>query len=129
MAQVKNLPASARDTKHKHLITVGKIPQSRKWQLTPLFLPGKSHGQRSLLAYNPRDYKEWDTTEQLRTHTHTDIYIYIIQCKETDSTETREKNFLNGIYYSPVLLPGKSHGRREEPGRLQSMGSLRVGYD
>ena len=60
---LKNLPASVRDTKHKHLITVGKIPQSRKWQLTPLFLPGKSHGQRSLLAYNPRGHKEWDTTE------------------------------------------------------------------
>ena len=30
---------------------------------------------------------------------------------------------------TPVLLPGKSHGRREEPGRLQSMGSLRVGQD
>ena len=31
---------------------------------------------------------------------------------------------------TPVLLPGKSHGqRREEPGGLQSMGSLRVGHD
>ena len=77
MAQVKNLPASARDTKHKSLITVGKIPQSRKWQLTPLFLSGKSHGQRSLLAYNPRGHKEWDMTEQLRTHTHTHTHIYI----------------------------------------------------
>ena len=30
---------------------------------------------------------------------------------------------------TPVLLPGKSHGWREEPGRLQSMGSLRVGHN
>ena len=30
---------------------------------------------------------------------------------------------------TPVLLPGKSHGWTEEPGVLQSMGSLRVGYD
>ena len=29
---------------------VGKIPQGRKWQPTPIFLPGKSHGQRSLLG-------------------------------------------------------------------------------
>ena len=29
---------------------VGKIPWKRKWQLTPVFLPGKSHGQRSLEA-------------------------------------------------------------------------------
>ena len=28
-----------------------------------------------------------------------------------------------------VLLPGKSHGGREEPGRLQSMGLQRVGHD
>ena len=30
---------------------VGKIPRSRKWQPTPAFLPGKSHGQRSLTGY------------------------------------------------------------------------------
>ena len=30
---------------------VGKIPWRRKWQPTPLFLPGKSHGQRNLLGY------------------------------------------------------------------------------
>ena len=29
---------------------VGKIPWRRKWQPTPVFLPGKSHGQRTLLA-------------------------------------------------------------------------------
>ena len=32
---------------------VGKIPWSRKWQPTPVFLPGKSHGQRSLAGYSP----------------------------------------------------------------------------
>ena len=32
---------------------VGKIPWRRKWQPTPLFLPGKSHGQRSLEGYSP----------------------------------------------------------------------------
>ena len=31
----------------------GKIPWKRKWQPTPVFLPGKSHGQRSLMGYNP----------------------------------------------------------------------------
>ena len=30
---------------------VGKMPWRRKWQLTPVFLPGKSHGQRSLLDH------------------------------------------------------------------------------
>ena len=32
---------------------VVKIPWRRKWQPTPVFLPGKSHGQRSLVGYSP----------------------------------------------------------------------------
>ena len=32
---------------------VRKIPWRRKWKLTPVFLPGKSHGQRSLAGYSP----------------------------------------------------------------------------
>ena len=35
----------------------------RTWQLTPVFLSGKSHGQRSLAGYSPLDRKELDTTE------------------------------------------------------------------
>jgi len=32
---------------------VGKIPRRREWQPTPVFLPGESHGQRSLAGYIP----------------------------------------------------------------------------
>ena len=31
----------------------GKIPWRREWQPTPIFLPGESHGQRSLVGYSP----------------------------------------------------------------------------
>ena len=41
---------------------VGKIPWRRAWQPTPVFLPGESHGQRSLVSYNPWGHKESDTT-------------------------------------------------------------------
>ena len=44
---------------------VGKIPWSRKWQHTPVFLPRKSHRQRSLVGYNPwgcRDGHDWACT-------------------------------------------------------------------
>ena len=41
---------------------VGKIPWRRKWQSTPVFLPGKSHGERSLMGYSPWGCKELDTT-------------------------------------------------------------------
>ena len=44
---------------------VGKIPWRRKWQSTPVLLPGKFHGQRSLVGYSPWDCKELDMTEQL----------------------------------------------------------------
>ena len=40
-------------------------PWRRKWQPTPVFLPGESNGQRSLVGYSPWGYKELDTTEQL----------------------------------------------------------------
>ena len=48
---------------------VGKIPWRRKWQPTPVFLLGKSHGQRSLVGHSPWSHKEVDTTERLSTHT------------------------------------------------------------
>ena len=46
----------------------GKMPWNRKWQPTPVFLPGKSHGQRSLECYSPWGRKESDTTEQLSSN-------------------------------------------------------------
>ena len=47
---------------------IGKIPWRRKWQPTPVFFPGKSHGQRSLPGYSPWDHRESDMTEWLSTH-------------------------------------------------------------
>ena len=49
---------------------VWKILWRRKWQPTPIFLPGNSQGQRSLASYSPWGHKELDTTER-HTHTHT----------------------------------------------------------
>ena len=39
-----------------------KIPWRRAWQPTPVFLPGESHGQRSMAGYSPRGHSESDTT-------------------------------------------------------------------
>ena len=36
---------------------VGKIPWHRKWQPTPVFLPGEFHGQKSLVGYSPQGRK------------------------------------------------------------------------
>ena len=58
---IKNLPAVRRSGFNSW---VRKIPWRRKWQPTPVFLPGKSHGQRSLAGYRPWDCKTHRT--QLR---------------------------------------------------------------
>ena len=44
---------------------IRKICWRRAWQPTPVFLPGESHGQRSLAGYSLWGHKELDTTEQL----------------------------------------------------------------
>ena len=44
---------------------VRKISWRKKWQPTPVFLPRKSHGQRSLEGYSPCGHKELDTTERI----------------------------------------------------------------
>ena len=54
---------------------VAKTPWRRKWQPTPVLLPGKSHGQRSLAGYHPWGHKESDTTEQMSMHTHTHTHM------------------------------------------------------
>ena len=48
---------------------VGKFPWRRKWQPTPVFLPGESHGQRSLVGYGPWVVKTW-TRLRLNNNNH-----------------------------------------------------------
>ena len=44
------------------------IPQRRQWQPTPVLLPGKSHGQRSLVGCSPWGHYDADMTERLHFH-------------------------------------------------------------
>ena len=59
---VKDLPA-VWETRVQFLSW--KIPWRSEWKHTLVFLPGKSHRQRSLVGYRPRGCKESDTTERL----------------------------------------------------------------
>ena len=58
---------------------VWKIPWRRKWQSPPIFLPGKLHGQRSLVGYSPWGVTKLDMTETQNTcpvlKTNTKKYI------------------------------------------------------
>ena len=55
-----------------------KILWRRKWHPTPVLLPGKSHGQRSLVGYSPWGHKESDRTEGLHIHFH--IHSCLFEC-------------------------------------------------
>ena len=79
------------------------------WHPTPVLLPGKSHGRRSLVGcrlWNRRLGHDWTTSLSLLTFMH----------------------WRRHWQPTPVFLPGESQGRGE-PGGLLSMGSHRVGHD
>ena len=64
MAQcVKNLPAK-QEAQEMQVLSLGwEDPMEEGMSTTPIFLPGKPHGQRSLISYSPKGHKESDTTE------------------------------------------------------------------
>ena len=84
---VKNLPANVGDARD----WVRKILWRRKWQPTPVFLPGKSHGQRSLVGYSPWGRKESDTIDHTHTHTHTHIHTWQLRGLEMHVLGTEGK--------------------------------------
>ena len=77
----------------------------RQWQPTPVLLPGKSHGRRSLVGCSPWGGEESDTTEWLHFH-------------------VLEKEMATHCSVLAWRIPGTG-----EPGGLPSMRSRRVGHD
>ena len=63
--QGKNLPAMQETGDVVLIPGLERSPGGGKWQPTPVFLPERSHGQRSLVGYSPWGHKELDMTEQL----------------------------------------------------------------
>ena len=61
VAQMVKRPPTTRETCIQSLGQ--KIPWRKKWQPTPVLLPGKSHGPRTLVGYSPWGRKELDMTE------------------------------------------------------------------
>ena len=65
---------------------VGKIPWRRKWQSTPVFLPGKCHGQRTLVSYSPQGSQKSQTwlgmhacrrISEIKTKLHSSITLTV----------------------------------------------------
>ena len=89
-----------------------KIFWRRKWQPTPVFWPGKSHGQRRLMDYSPWGLKESDMTEQL-THTHTHTHTHTMTYPQI--SEQVKAEHLSRAEMSVIRCPRKQRmeGRAE----------------
>ena len=83
--------------------------RKRQWHPTPVLLPRKSHGRRSLVGCSPWGREESDTTERLHFH-------FSCSCIEEGNG--------NPLQYSCLENP-----RDGKPGGLPSMGSHRVRHD
>jgi len=75
---VDNLPANAGDVRDSFDPWVGNIPWRKKWQPTPGYLPGKSHGQRSLAGYGPWNRKR--VRHDLATTTTKSLDVHLRCC-------------------------------------------------
>ena len=86
----------------------------RKWQPTPVLLPGKSHGQRSLVGYSPWGHKESNTTQRL----HFLYSLSPVRLFATPWTAVHQAPLLMGFprqgYWSG--LPSPSPGDLPAPG-------------
>ena len=115
-------------------------PWRRKWLTTPVFLPGKSHGHKSLVSYSPWGCKELDTTTQIPLELWSFILFivflkFIMPCgvgftqwsgspvaqrvkrlpalRETQVWSLGQEDPLEKeMAPTPVLLPEKFHGQR-----------------
>ena len=62
---------------------VRKIPWRRTWQPTPVWLPGDSHGQRSLADYSPRGRKHSNTTSVFETYSYIRTWLLFLRLIHT----------------------------------------------
>ena len=62
--------SACRYRRYQFDLWVTKISWRRQWQPTPVLLPGKSYGQRSLAGYSPWSPKELNVTEHTHRHTY-----------------------------------------------------------
>ena len=94
-----------------------------KWHPTPVLLPGKSHGPRSLVCYSPWDRKELDTTEQLHFTSQVVQWprIFKLPVQETQETGVPSLGWEDPLEKEMVIHPSILAWEipwTEEPGGL-----------
>ena len=138
---------------------VVKIPWRREWLFTPVFLPEVLHGQKHLVGYSPWSCKELDMTEQLsHVYIYISFFMgegngtplqYCCPKNPMDGrawwaavqgvakSQARLSDFTFTFHFHALEKEMETHSSvlawripwTEKPGRLQSMGSHRVGHD
>ena len=91
---VKNVPGILIGITLNFYIVLDSMDRRRQWQPTPVLLPGKSHGRRSLVGCSPWGREELDTTEWL--HFQFSLSTFLDWRRKSQPT--------------PVFLPGESQG-------------------
>ena len=125
---------------------VRKIPWRKKWQPTPVFLPGESHGQRDRGAWQATANRITKSQTQLKWLSTVGICISMMWVRRTDSLEQtlmlekieggrrrgqRRMRWLDGIIdsWTWVWVNSRSWWWRGRPGVLQSLGWQRIKHD
>ena len=105
---------------------VGKAPWRRAWQPTLVFLPGESHGQRSLVGYSPQGCNELDMTEVTQyAHMHASMHRLVNGLPGSSVVKNlpimqetwvrslgQEDPWRRAWQPTPVFLPGEFHGQK-----------------
>ena len=101
---VKNLPASVGEVRDVGLIPgLGRSPWRRKWQPTPVFMPGEFHGQRSLVGYSSCDCQKSQTLrKQLGKHAYNVSPINLSLQIFSSKFGLCRKNFCWETFLSPL---------------------------
>ena len=98
---VKNPPAKAGRCKRcRFSLWVGKVSWRRAWQPTPVFLPGKSHGPRSLVGYSPWG---WRVREDWSDLVPMNVYNWI-----TLLYSRKSHSIVNQLYYKKIKFKQKT---------------------
>ena len=107
---VENPLANAGDARDLGFqLWVRKIPWRRKWQPTPIFLPGKFHGQRSLVGYiQAMRLQEWDTTSYARMHTPSSQHR-VRRRKQEAETKVSSRHSIQPVPRRVCQSPSQSH--------------------
>ena len=104
---------------------VGKIPWRRAWQPTPVFLPGESHGQRSLVGCSPWGRKELHTAERQAQR----IEQYRTLCAvSTPPRGCPEEPPIQALARPASRLPARRVRTGQAPGRSRALAQAGAGW-